>query len=322
MDRAVWITWENQRRNKTLSKELAVELHQLEANTHRLLRYPLLIVRTFYTLLKTRPKIIFSQNPSIFLAMLVVLYGQVFRKTTVVDCHNAGIFPFDGKYWWATRMSYYIFRNSSLIIVTNDALKLYVEEQGGQAFILPDPFPELKGNSSLPLAGDLNFLLICSWAEDEPYEEVINAFSSLNKNWTLYITGNSKGREKNISGVLPDNVSLTGYISDKEFDDLLCSCDCVIDLTTREDCLVCGAYEAVSAGKPLILSDTRTLKDYFQGAAIYTENTVEHIRSAVTGAAENLSVAAKQVVDYRNKQKIQWNEMRDDLIKKINESSF
>jgi hypothetical protein len=59
----------------------------------------------------------------------------------------------------------------------------------------------------------------------------------------------------------------------------------VIDLSTRERCLLCGAYEAVAAGKPMILSRTRTLMDYFTRGAVFTDNTVDgsphSIRNAI-----------------------------------------
>ncbi|MCW9014601.1 MAG: glycosyltransferase [Gammaproteobacteria bacterium] len=317
MDKAVWVTWENQRRNKSLSKKLGVTLFQLEINSHRILRYPILILKTLMVLLKHRPRILFAQNPSIILALFIVIYGQIFGKRSVIDCHNAGVYPFEGKVFWATQIARYIFRNSHLIIVTNESLKAYVESHGGEAYILPDPFPSIKENKDVQLAGELNFLLICTWAADEPYKEVFEAFSSLNKNWVLYVTGNSKGKEKYLSQSLPSNVVLTGYIPDEDFDDLLNSCDCVIDLTTREDCLVCGAYEAVAVGKPVILSGTDALKAYFLDAAIYTENNVEQIAVAVKQVAMDLSSATKRVIDYRKTQEEKWNIMLNRLVQKV-----
>jgi glycosyltransferase involved in cell wall biosynthesis len=313
MKNAVWLTWESQRRNKTLSKALDVDYFQLEMNTHRLLRYPLLILKTLRVLIRHRPKIIFAQNPSIFLATLAVVYGKLFNKVVVVDCHNAGVFPFEGKKGWANRLSYFIFANASLIIVTNQALKEYVESKDGEAIILPDPFPEISAADSGRLRGRVNFLLISTWADDEPYEEVIKSFSTLPDDWVLYISGNSKGRENSLSIPIPDNVVLTGFISDQEYDELLGSCDAVIDLTTREDCLVCGAYEAVSAGKPLILSDTRALRDYFKHSAVYTENTSGHIANAIKHTADNLQDIADQVISYREQQEKEWFSMLDNL---------
>ena len=51
-----------------------------------------------------------------------------------------------------------------------------------------------------------------------------------------------------------------------------------------EDCLVCGAYEALAAGKPLVLSRTRALRDYFGTAALLTDNTIDGIAASVERA--------------------------------------
>ena len=55
----------------------------------------------------------------------------------------------------------------------------------------------------------------------------------------------------------------------------------VIDLTNLEDCLVCGAYEALVFGKPLLVSKTKVLMDYFGDAVVLTENTPEAICQGV-----------------------------------------
>jgi hypothetical protein len=299
---------------------LGVELYQLEINAHRAIRYPGLLIKTLWLYIKENPKYIFSQNPSIILATFTVLYGLIFNKKVVVDAHNAGVYPFEGRSSIATTLTKFLFRKCYFTIVTNDSLKVYVESCGGRAFVLPDPFPEIAFSNKIQLKGKYNFLLICTWAEDEPYEEAIEAFSQLNSDLVLYITGNSKGKEKNLSVKIPDNVILTGYISNEHFDNLLHSCDCVIDLTTREDCLVCGAYEAVSAEKPLILSDTATLRDYFKSSALYTLNKSTSLVECVQSMIEILPEAITATQKYRRDQEYNWNKMKEKLLSLIHQS--
>jgi len=318
MTNAVWITWEDQRRNKTLSKALGVKLYQVEANYHRLIRYPVLIVRTLYILLSSKPKIIFAQNPSIILALFIAIYGAIFNKKVVIDAHNAGVFPFEGKFAWANFVTKIIFKSADLIIVTNESLKSYVELNKGNAFVLPDPFPVIESSSTKNLKGKVNYLLICTWASDEPYMEAIQAFSNLDDSYVLYVTGNSKGKEKKLPFEISDNIQITGYLSNQDFDLLLSSCDVIIDLTTREDCLVCGAYEAISAGTPLILSDTKALRHYFKESAIYTQNTVDSIQSNVLSAATKLPELKQQVIIYREQQQQLWNDMKLELLAYLN----
>ncbi|MEJ2619805.1 MAG: glycosyltransferase [Candidatus Thiodiazotropha sp.] len=314
MNQALWITWESQRRNKTLSKALGLELYQLEINAHRIFRYPVLLFKTFWLYATKKPRYIFAQNPSIILATFTVLYGLVFNKKIIIDAHNAGVYPFEGRSNLATTLTKFLFRNCHFTIVTNDSLKEYVESCNGRAFVLPDPFPEIAFSEEIQLKGKYNFVLICTWAEDEPYEEAIKAFADLDNDWVLYVTGNSKGREKQLSIDIPENVILTGFISNEYFDNLLHACDCVIDLTTREDCLVCGAYEAVSAEKPLILSDTTALRDYFKSSAFYTQNTATSLIETTHSLVSQLPEAIKASQQYRREQEQSWNQMRDRLL--------
>ena len=68
---------------------------------------------------------------------------------------------------------------------------------------------------------------------------------------------------------------------------MLYSADAIIDLTTRENCLLCGAYEAVACGTPLILSNTKTLRNYFNSGSVYVDNTVESIQAGVEEMVAN-----------------------------------
>jgi hypothetical protein len=72
-------------------------------------------------------------------------------------------------------------------------------------------------------------------------------------------------------------VILTGYLSEEEFDRYLLSCDVVLDLTTRDNCMVCGAYEGVAAEKPLLLSDNEATAAYFTDGVELTNNSAVDI---------------------------------------------
>ena len=64
----LWIAWEKQRRSTVLSKEFNAKLYQF--NNSGKLRYPIVITKTLFLLIKKRPKILFVQNPSTVLAFL------------------------------------------------------------------------------------------------------------------------------------------------------------------------------------------------------------------------------------------------------------
>jgi glycosyltransferase involved in cell wall biosynthesis len=80
---------------------------------------------------------------------------------------------------------------------------------------------------------------------------------------------------------LPNNVHLLGFVDEGFYFSLLKDCDFTIDLTTRVDCLVCGAYESVSAGKPVLLSDTKPQRAYFNQGAVFCKTNPAGIKAGV-----------------------------------------
>ncbi|MDH8576211.1 hypothetical protein QIH29_27735, partial [Klebsiella pneumoniae] len=70
----------------------------------------------------------------------------------------------------------------------------------------------------------------------------------------------------------PDNVIFTGYLTKKAYDDLFLSSSVILGLTTRDNVQLSVSNEALSADKPMVLSDTTTLRNLFGDAAIFVES--------------------------------------------------
>lgn len=283
----IWVTWEKQRRNATLSEALGCRLFEFDFRYPAVVRYPMALLATAAAFVRHRPSIIFVQNPSIVLAAFGVTWGRLFGIPVVVDTHNAGLRPFDGRRAWANMLTRFIRRTASLTILSNQALAESVSSESGTApiAVLPDPMPSLAPPAGkTALAGRANVLFVCSWASDEPYLEVLKAATLLPDDVYVYVTGSSRNREAAFGDTLPPNVVLTGYLSEHEFIAMLYACDVIIDLTTRENCLVCGGYEAVSAERAVILSGTEALRSYFYKGALYTDNTHEDLARRIQEA--------------------------------------
>lgn len=318
MAKRIWITWENQRRNHSISKALNAKLIQFDIKFNRVFRYPVAITKTLITFIKERPNLIFAQNPSIVLALVATIYGRIFNIPIIVDAHNAGVFPFNGNKMWANKLADFIFRASNFTVVTNSILAEHIIKRGGKPVILPDPIPELRYcNKKRVLNGKFNILFICSWSEDEPYEEVIKAAKFLDKDVHIYITGNSKGKEKQMGIEIPKNIVFTGFLQEEDFIEILFSCDVVMDLTKRTNCLVCGAYEGVAAEKPLIISNTEVLRKYFYKGALYTNNTYKDLLEKINVANINKNLLKREIVELKNELIITWNNMKDEFEKLI-----
>jgi glycosyltransferase involved in cell wall biosynthesis len=278
------------------------QLFEIDLNLPAWRRYPLAIRQTIALLNREKPRIIFAQNPSIVLACLAIIYANLLDRKVVIDAHNAGLFPAEGRYRLLNWLASKLFRWTTITIVSNSELVSHVSRLNGNAIAIPDPIPGIPEPAQpAPLRGDFNVLFICSWSDDEPYLEVLRAAALVRRDTCIYITGNSKGKEQQLNAPIPDNAVFTGFIHEQEFNSMLFSCDAVIVLTTRENCLLCGAYESVAAGKPLVLSNTRALRNHFCKGSVYTDNTADSIAGAIESARMRQTELTAEVKALRKK---------------------
>ena len=297
-NKKIWITWEQHRRTRELAGSLEdVVLFELESFASRFFRYFILLVRTLFVLVKKRPALVIVQSPSNILALFMVTIGRFFTTKVVIDAHNGGIRPYHALFQLFKPLFRYIHRKSDLVVVTNTALADVVTENGGNFFILEDKLPLTQKDPTLKLEGDINFVSISTFEEDEPFEEIIKSAALLDEKICIYITGDYS-KVDNIVNRSPKNVILTGFLPESDYIRLLSSSNAVIDLTSAPDCLVCGAYEAVSLEKPLILSDDPALRYYFNKGVIFTRNQSKYIAEAISQVItsnDKLQVEVKQL---------------------------
>jgi hypothetical protein len=306
--KGVWITWEHQIRNQGLSKAFGYILYEIDLDSKYSLwkRYVLSILKTILIVFREKPGIVVVQNPSIFLGLLAVIIQPFFKYKLVMDAHNSGIYPFNNKYQVLNHISRFLQRCVTVTIVTNQTLAEVVTNNGGRVCILPDVLPEVPAAlKKVHLDGRINIVFICSYHDDEPYMEVIQAARQFEDDTVFYITGNHKGRIR--GDTLGSNVRLTGFIPVIEYWSLLNSADIIMDLTTRENCLVCGAYESVALFKPMILSDTTATKEYFSIGAVYTKPTVTSIVDSVNEAIKKFKELSEQVQLLNRCLRSNWN---------------
>lgn len=312
----IWITWEDQRRNREVSKALGAKLFEfseIDLMSNPLRKYPVGVWKTLKVFFKEKPKLVYAQNPSIVLSLLVIIMKHIFHIRVVIDAHNVGLFPAEGKSRILNQISRYIQRKADVTIVTNEALKKYVEENDGRAFVLPDKIPDFLKVLDIPLKGKKNILFICTFAEDEPYLEVFKAAEILEDNVFIYVTGNFAKTNLNESG-LPNNVVLTGFLPENDYVQMLFAVDAIIDLTTRENCLVCGAYESIAAEKPMILSNTTALRNYFHSGVVFTENHSKSLTRSISKVLSNKNELIHQIKILKDEKIGSWEVSKKELL--------
>jgi glycosyltransferase involved in cell wall biosynthesis len=161
-------------------------------------------------------------------------------------------------------------------------------------------------------------LFICSWAPDEPIVEVLEAariIAQRQPGIVISITGRPKLEKVGWNEPVPENVRLTGFLSEHEFEGRVLAARVVLDLTTRADCMVCGAYEAASAGVPMVLSDNPPTRAYFRKGALFTDNSAASIAAEILRAHESharLSVdVAELKIELLREEQSKLRELRD-----------
>lgn len=288
MTKLLWLSWEDHRRNRSVAAHFDAELYELAGMLRqpRLIRYLFNTIETIRIYRRRRPRTVICQNPSSVLALLTVLLRRRFGYRVGLDTHNAGFAIDPWSPWYLKRLAVWLQRRADFVIVHNDALKAALEHRGGTLIALPDPLPAIQNGPRVDLGRPFNLLCVCSFGPDEPYEAVLEAARTLGPEIGIYLTGDPPGALR--SAAVPNNVVLCGRVPWERYDQLLRSVNGVIDLTMREHCLLCGAYEAVAAGQPMVLSRTATLMGYFNRGVVFTDNRAAGSRHSIRAAVLEL----------------------------------
>ena len=306
----IWITWEKQRRTYEFAQSLRIRLFRLLYKGPGIFRYPVLAWHTASLIRRYRPRVFMVQNPSIVLALVGVLLKIFFRYSLVVDRHtNFLINKPDSLYKRVfTLVSDFTLKHTDLTVVTNQPLADLVSSKGGNSFVLPDPLPDFPELAPYPLTQQRNICFICTFAGDEPYEAVIAAGRDLSPDIGILITGNAANAKLSIQAreTLEEcqHVVLTGFLPENQYLDLVGAVDIVMDLTTFDHCLVCGAYEGIAAGKALILSDKEANINLFGDTPIYVGPTSMEIAAGIRQALDEIDMRTEKTrrleISYRD----------------------
>jgi hypothetical protein len=286
---ALAVTWEDHRRTRELCDWLGLPLHALTFNASRLRRYTRLIRRTLHLLFQKRPRVVYVQNPSLVLTLLVLATRMLLgRYRVVMDAHNEAVAPFTNAYWPITWLSRVALRSADITIVTNSALAAQVQAIGGRPLVLPDRLPTAPF-APRPVArsqGPLQIMVVATYAADEPIAEIIEAARQLGRDFEFRITGRETKLPAEQRQRLPANVKQTGFLTEHDYWQLMNDSHVVLDLTLKPNCLVCGAYEALALMRPMILSGNAATVDLFGKVALFP----------ATHAASDIALAVKEMV--------------------------
>ena len=316
MKKAIWITWEHQLRNRSMTALLGVDLHVISHGGGRVRRYLHCAYETITTVFREKPDVVFAQNPSIVLNYLLLLTRILFRYTFVTDAHFGGVIAYNGNYIFQKALDL-CNRLADLVIVTNEGHAAHVKSIGGNTLVCEDPLPDLVKFRSSGDPSDKTVFFICSFDIDEPYNSVFEAAKILSvDNFNFYVSGNYT--KVGIDSADYPKVNFLGFIPENQFYERLFQSDIVLDLTEHENCLVCGAYEAMAAEKPLVTSDKICLREYFDRGSIFTAHDSESIAKAVRTAYQERTRLKEGIRDWKVRAIRRQDERKAMLLSTLN----
>ncbi|TCK84946.1 hypothetical protein C8N28_0242 [Albibacterium bauzanense] len=247
-------------------------------------------IETLWMLLKRRPKTLWVQLPPTPLLNIALIYKRFFNKNMIIiaDCHN-GLFS---DKWARFLGNCSTLNKADLILVHNHVIERIAIERGVKAskLLVLETKPAYKNTQNIS-SYNLNIqtpwiLMPCAFAIDEPISVVFEA-AKLIPEIQILISGDTR-RAVGIHDLnkIPENVTLTGYLSEDDYESLFIQAHAILGLTTESHIQLSVANEATGFEKPMILSDTELLRDLFNKGAVYVDtlspmSLAEGIKTAI-----------------------------------------
>ncbi|MEZ5566616.1 MAG: glycosyltransferase [Gammaproteobacteria bacterium] len=243
-----------------------------------LFKYLSQTLKTLKLLWRERPNTVFVMTPPPFACLPVWLYCLVTPASFVIDAHSAS---FLHTRWKKLPFIHRFFsKRARATLVTNTELEALVHAWGATAMIVPDVPIRFKDPQEFPTVPGKKLTLVSTFAHDEPVELLVEA-ARLLPDVHFYITGNTADAPPGLIASIPANVTATGFIPRAKYIGLLMASDAVMTMTTRDNTMQRGAYEAIYLGRPVITSDHPFLRQEFRTGAVHAALSVDGLREAV-----------------------------------------
>ncbi|MDF2561860.1 MAG: glycosyl transferase group 1 [Microbacterium sp.] len=316
---AIFISWVRfHRRSEGIANALDIPSYYVHSTVGGVLRrYASQTRETIRIVRSTRPRTVILMQPPV-IALVVVWLLTLCKRTRIVGDLHSGVF-LDPKWRWAMGLTLLLLRGKKhAAIVTNEPLARVSRRRSVRTFVLHDLVTEIGADSEAPTApevvqsqGNAPLVLVpLAYANDEPVDAIIAAARELS-HATWILTGKAPAKVRDGA---PANVRFSGYVTNAEYDWLLRNSSVAVALTNREFTMQCVGYEAMSAAKPLVTSNTESLRQFFGPSAVYAEPSAEAILGAVSEALEREADLAELMTKQRSNQMVEQARALEKLI--------
>ena len=302
----VWCPF--QRRAQTLAKAFDLDIHyyhyrwEERGKFFKALSYIGKFLGTMRDLFRYRPKYVVIQLAPAPLLYAAALYCVLTRNHYISDCHNTMIYDGPFTKWPLVN---YLLRRSFVLMVHNTDVQAHSDQLNLPSVILRDPLPSMKVPKNINDVAGINLentqyiIVPCSMAEDEPIIELFDAARKL-PDIKIIFTWFVDKLPPEIRAKAPDNIYFTGFLDELDFNALYASANAALVLTTREGTQPSGAAEAISLGKPLIVSDIKTTRRLYKDSPVYVDNSPDSIAEGIRTALSQYDVLSQKSAALRN----------------------
>jgi len=187
---------------------------------------------------------------------------------------------------------------------------------GAHATLVPDVPVMYERIEPLARPEGTVIAVVCSFNYDEPLPAIIDAAAAL-PDVRFFVTGNPKHLEEALKRRMPQNMTLTGFLSTEAYGGLIAGADAVLTLTTRDHTMLRGAYEAIYQGTPVIVSNWGLLREAFPDGAVHVDNTSEAIAGgvrALRGRYADFKTGAARLAEAKLEH---WKRTRQILVERL-----
>jgi glycosyltransferase involved in cell wall biosynthesis len=264
----MFVSWMDHARARELSDALGTELYVPARKLDRTpwpLRYIVQGVMTFLIILRRRPPRVIWTNPPFVAGLPILAAARLTGAGVWCDAHSGA---FNDERWRRfARANRFVLRRCAGTVLASARLGRELDSTDSlRTLIVASPPLQVRDR-----APGLRPLIVATlgWAWDEPVDALLAAAASV-PDIEIVLTGHAPSA---VQRVAPANCVFSGWLPRDDYRALLARATAVICLTTRDNTMQTGAYEAAEHGIPMILSGTRALREYFDtGGVVFVED--------------------------------------------------
>lgn len=275
-------------------------------------------IKTLRILWRERPAVVFVMTPPVVACFPVWIYSRLSGASFVIDAHSGAFL--DTRWKPLLFLHKWCSRAARTTIVTNEYMQRILQSWKASTTLVRDVPVCFAEPSHQRLDGSVNMTFVSTFTRDEPIQLFFEAAARLPE-VRFHMTGNYHRSDARVLEARPDNVRLTGFLSDADYVGLLLASDAVICLTTFDHTMQRGAYEAVFLGRPVITSNFDLLRRHFSKGTVHVDNTVDSVVAGVRRMCGDLARFRKEIEDLRRERLQEWTRVETELQQLIAESS-